>query len=126
MLKNQAGFSLLEVVVSVFLLAVALVPLVDYLVKGSGWTASSREHLAALALAQGKIEEIKGRPFGEVGDEPQEPGDPPLTFAENPSFSYRVTVDRTGPYLKTVTVTVYFEDFRGSGQVSLTAEKGWR
>ncbi|MBE3581369.1 MAG: type II secretion system protein [Thermoanaerobacteraceae bacterium] len=126
MLKSQDGFTLLEVVVGVVILAVALVPLVDYLVVSSRWSASSEEELVALALAQGKIEEIKGRPLSEVRDEPENPGDPPLAFPENPSFRYRLTVDESGRYLKTVIVTVYYEDSWGSRQMSLTAEKGWR
>lgn len=126
MLKNEGGFTLLEVVVSVALLLVALVPLVDYFIVASRWSASSEEDLIALALAQGKIEEIKKRPFGEVRDEPGNPQDPPVAFAENPSFSYRLSVQKVGRYLKTVTVTVYYEDGSGRREMSLTADKGWR
>ncbi|MGI9953178.1 prepilin-type N-terminal cleavage/methylation domain-containing protein [Moorellaceae bacterium AZ2] len=126
MLKNEGGFTLIEVVVSVVILVVAVVPLVDYLIVTARWSASSEEDLIALALAQGKIEEIKKRPFEEVRDEPDSPLDPPVAFVENPSFSYRLSVQESGRYLKTVTVTVYYEDAGGSRQVSLTADKGWR
>lgn len=116
----------MEVVVSVAILLVALVPLVDYLIVAARWSASSREDIIALALVQGKIEEIKKRPFEEVRDEPSNPQDPPVTFTENPSFSYRVSVQEVNRYLKTVTVTVYYEDVSGHREVSLTADKGWR
>lgn len=126
MRKLERGFTLLEVVVSVAILAIALVPLVDYLVSAARWTASSKEDLKALALAQGKIEEIKKKPFEEVQNEPRDPQEPPITFAENPSFSYRLSVQEISRYLKTVTVTVFYEDKSGPKEISLTADKGWR
>jgi len=102
------------------------VPLVDYLVLATRWSASSQEDVTALMLAQGKIEEIKKKPFEEVRNEPGNPQDPPITFIENPSFSYRVSVQEAGRYLKTVTVTVFYEDVSGPREMSLTADKGWR
>ncbi|MGB9662205.1 MAG: prepilin-type N-terminal cleavage/methylation domain-containing protein [Moorellaceae bacterium] len=126
MLKGERGFTLLEVVVSVALLLVALVPLVDYLSLSGRWVSSSRADLTALELAQGKLEEIKKKPFTEVQAEPADPQGAPLPFGDNPSFSYRVAVQQVSRYLKTVTVTVFYQDAGGYREMSLTADKGWR
>lgn len=126
MFEREQGFTLLEVVVSVAILFLALVPMMDLFSLSTRWADSSRQDLMALALAQGKIEEIKKASFEEVVDAPGDPGAPPVPFPGNPSFSYRLSVQKISRCLKTVSVTVYYETVKGQRELTLTADKSWR
>lgn len=117
---GERAFTLVEALIAAAVVAVALVPLFGLFVHGTRWTADSRHLITAVNLAQNKLEELKNARFEDVGA-------PPLQFQEDSTYSYRVDVASTGPNLKTVTVTVYYETASGPKTVSLTMDRGrWR
>ncbi len=123
---GERAFTLVEVLIAAAVVAVALVPLFGLFVHGTRWTADSRHLITAVNLAQNKLEELKNARFEDISTRP-DPGAPPLQFQEDSTYSYRVDVASTGPNLKTVTVTVYYETASGPRTVSLTMDRGrWR
>jgi len=125
-LKNQSGMSLIEVMVALVILSILTVPLVAYFVTGNGYSATARKDIAAMSLAQEKLEEIKTRPYNSVQTEQTEPSHLPIpvTGRFNNIFSYKIiVVENASRSLKTATVTIYYQEQDRDRQVSLTTER---
>lgn len=123
---NQSGMSLIEVMVAFVILTILTAPLISCFVAGNALAAAARNDVAALSLAQQKLEEIKAKPYALVRPEQAEPDHLPLPLAEsyNGIFSYKVAVvEDAMKNLKTVTVTIYYRDKNKDRQVSLTTGK---
>ena len=56
--KNREGMSLIEVIVATLLLAIAIIPLLQFFITGSTLTATARHEVTALNFAQ-ELEELK-------------------------------------------------------------------
>ncbi|KKM10860.1 hypothetical protein SY88_11445 [Clostridiales bacterium PH28_bin88] len=100
--KDEEGLTLVEVVVAILILGVALVPVMSMFSSGLLVYSKAKEDTIALALAQGKMEELFAVPSANLDNEgPQSfPGE----FA---SYAYRVEVGNYGdPMLKLIQVTV--------------------
>jgi prepilin-type N-terminal cleavage/methylation domain-containing protein len=97
-LKNEAGYSLVEVMVSIIILAIGIIPLVGMFDMGLRSATTGSNYDKARALANLKMEEAKSRTFAEVeGNFPQPGNATPYTtvnWINGPGgftgFQYRV------------------------------------
>ncbi len=72
-LKNEAGYSLVEVMASIIVLAIGILPLIGMLNMGINSATKGGQYEKARALANLKMEEAKSLSFAEVeGNFPQE------------------------------------------------------
>jgi len=99
LLKNEFGYSLVEVMVSIIILAVAILPMAGMFDMGLNAATASSQYDKARALANLKMEEAKSLPFATVQDNfPQAGNGTPYTTVTwidgTPSgfggFQYRV------------------------------------
>ena len=67
-LKNEAGYSLVEVMVSIMILAIAILPMVGMLDMGINLATEGGQYDKARALANLKLEEAKSLSFVDVKD----------------------------------------------------------
>ena len=67
-LKNEAGYSLVEVMVSIIILAIAILPMVGMFDMGLNSATAGSQYDKARALANLKLEEAKSLPFATVRD----------------------------------------------------------
>lgn len=112
---RQSGFTLLELMVALVILALGIVGLMRAVSQGMAATAQIRDVTAATTLAQMKMEELASN----VADLPAESsgnfGD------EAPEFSWRAMAEETDiEGLKKITVVVLWQ--RGNRQQSVTLE----
>jgi type II secretion system protein I len=113
--SRQSGFTLLELMVALVILALGIVGLMRAVSQGMAATAQIRDVTTATTLAQMKMEELASH----VADLPAESsgdfGD------EAPAFSWRATAESTDiEGLKRITVVVLWQ--RGNRQQSVTLE----
>lgn len=120
MTGNDRGFTLIELMVAVLILAVALIPLLGMFVQSRVVSGESWDEVTAVSLAQGKMEELKQMPFSALADEG------PTPFAEPfDAMRYLVSVENVAPGLVEITVTVSSDS--GGEEVSvLRARRAWR
>ncbi|TYP53295.1 type IV pilus modification PilV family protein [Thermosediminibacter litoriperuensis] len=125
---NNSGFTLIEVLIATLILVAAIVPLMTAFIHGARWTAESRDLITAVNLAQGKLEELKNRPYASLeSGEPVDPNQPPRPFTGYPEYTYRLAViENDEKNLKTITIKIY-EAATGKEVVSLTMDRGdWK
>jgi hypothetical protein len=67
-LPPRLGLTMVEIVVSVFVFAVALVPLFDLFRRGASTIRMEREHILAVGLASELVDQITCFPFRDVPD----------------------------------------------------------
>ena len=120
-IKHNQGYSILEVIIASLILTVVLIPLVNMHAKIDNLTASAGKYNTALFLAQGKIEELKAIPYDQVTELPQGESLPVFTGYEN--YSYMLQIDEGQYGLKTITVTVFYQETGSEKNVSLIAER---
>ena len=120
-IKHNQGYSILEVIIASLILTVVLIPLVNMHAKIDNLTASAEKYNTALFLAQGKIEELKAVPYEQVSELPQGEIRPVFTGYEN--YSYMVQIDEGQSGLKTITVTVFYQETGSERNVRLIAER---
>jgi prepilin-type N-terminal cleavage/methylation domain-containing protein len=63
LLRNESGYSLVEVMVSIMILAIAIIPMVSMFDAGLRASSLGSNYDKARALANEKLEEIKALPF---------------------------------------------------------------
>jgi len=98
LLKTESGYSLVEVMVSILILAIAILPMVGMFDMGLNLATKGSQYDKARTLANLKMEEAKSLPFGTVKDNfPPGNGTPysdPATWLDGPSgfggIQYRV------------------------------------
>ncbi|MGB9868282.1 MAG: type IV pilus modification PilV family protein [Bacillota bacterium] len=128
-----SGYTLVEVLLATVLLVAAVVPLMTALINGARWTVESRDIVVALNLAQGKLEELKNKPYAVLEQgEPLDPSSPAGSFAGYPDYAYRLEVsqiDVSGDGrrdVKTVKVVIYHAA-TDRQVLALTMDKGdWK
>ena len=66
LIKDQAGYSLVEVVVSILLLSIAIIPMVAMFDAGLRASVLGSNYDKARTLANSNLEEVKARSFSDV------------------------------------------------------------
>jgi prepilin-type N-terminal cleavage/methylation domain-containing protein len=102
--RSQAGFTLIEMVVSMLVFSVAVMGLASTMAVAVASDTHAGEQTRALALASQRLEEIKAVPYTQVKSEP--------TTSVN-----SMGVEGSGPYKRTVTVA---EGAEGANTKSVT------
>jgi Tfp pilus assembly protein PilV len=87
-LKGEAGYSLVEVMVSIILLSAAILPMAGMFDMGLDAAKSNSEYDRARVLANLKLEEAKGFSYARVRDTFPEPLTTPPTTTTYTSGSY--------------------------------------
>jgi prepilin-type N-terminal cleavage/methylation domain-containing protein len=111
-LKRSKGFSLIEVIIALFILAISLLALAGLMVsttRNNSWGGHLTE---AATLAQDKLEQLRATPFGMIALN--------TTITDNPVGSTYVTYTRSwvavpnitppGNTLNVITITVSWTD----------------
>jgi len=107
---NLNGFTMIELMVAVAILAMAILGISQaYSVSFMGM-ADARDRTVATNYAQEKMEDIKNEPFGEIVDDPANPDDPPADIPGT-KFKRKVTVaDEIANELKKVDTVISWND----------------
>jgi len=101
--SNLSGFSLIELMVAVSILALAIFGIFHAYSAGFMGMADAKDITMATNYAREKMEEIKNKPFGKI--EPESPADI-HTDVPGTKFQRKVKVDEIEDGLKKVTTTV--------------------
>ena len=113
-LRNDWGFTLIEVLVAAVILLVAIIAIATMFPTGRGNVDDAGKRSRALALAQENLEIVKNSAFPPVG------GSCPAPTPSGYTCSMNVSLSGTSPNrLATVTVTVGWKGAPRSGNVSL-------
>ena len=114
--KNQSGFTLIETVISLFILAVVLLAISSLVCSIMRSNSQSRELTAATTLAQDKLESLRQRRFVSLT-----PGSDSVRLG-NIDYVRQWAVSVTGN-IAIITVTLNWTS-RGAHQVSLATLRG--
>lgn len=120
-INSQKGFSLLEVLLSLLILSIILVPVIGLINTTQLFTSQSNNYNKALYLAGGKLEELKSYPFDmltSINDKTK--------FVNETDYYYTLDIETESDYLKVVTVTVYFYHMKREKMLTLTMSKAKR
>jgi len=121
-LNNEQGMTLLEVLVALVILSLVLVTILGRFSLSGRLSADTYRYNAALMLAQSKIEEIKNTSFNNITSVTKSSFSQESDYAQFHGMTYAVDVVENGPHLKTVTVTVSYDDAGISKQLQLVTE----
>jgi Tfp pilus assembly protein PilV len=120
--RNEQGYSILDTMMAGLILVVVLIPLVNLQPKIVNLTASAEKYNTAIFLAQGKIEEMKAMPYDRLsGELPRGENRFPFNGYENYIYTLKIDDEQYG--LKTITVTVFYQEARVERNISLIAER---
>ncbi|HHY13460.1 MAG TPA: type II secretion system protein [Thermoanaerobacterales bacterium] len=118
-IKNEKGFTLIELILAVAILAIIITPMFGLFSETFNNNRIAKGKTEAVALAQSKIEELKTLDFNELSvmvGNPQEE----IPISEYPKFNRSVNVSVEEPGLLNIQVKVYW----GNGEISLFTLKG--
>lgn len=107
-MKNEKGFSLLELLVAITVLAVGLLGIAGLQGNSIKRNVSAMRNTEAIALLEDKIEEYRSKPFDSIAAEPTQTG-----LGADGIFNRTCTVQDGVPIpgsTKTVTVEVSWAD----------------
>jgi type IV pilus assembly protein PilV len=111
--RSEQGFSLVEVLVSMMILAIGLMAVASMQINAGRSDIRSMGMTKGGALAHGKMEELIGRPY-EHADLVAGAGAHPWEIREEYSLGWEVVDNIPIPNVKTVTVTVEWDrDWEG-------------
>lgn len=114
-MRNDRGMTLVEVLVSVALIAVCAVPLLQLFANGALSTNQGRFMTVATNIASATMEEYRARPWERVVSEILSP------FANEVDYAREVSVTSVASDLKEVSVTVSWNRGGGDRRVQLTS-----
>ena len=101
---GERGFTLVEIAVSIAILAIALPPLISAFSRSSIWQAQAENRTMALFLLKYKMAEIESEGFPDVGEDEGE-------FGEESRFRWQSRVEDTDTDgLRKVTVIVTWQE----------------
>ena len=115
-LRNQRGLTLVEVLLTVFILALSALMLAAIYPSAQTSRMKAVHYTYATSLAEQKIEELKSAGYASV-----QIGSPAfVVISELPNGSETVAISQYAPNIKKIVVTVGWEGFRMvGGNVSL-------
>ena len=105
--SNLSGFSLIELMVAVAILAMAIFGIFHAYSAGFMGMADARDRTVATNYAQEKMEDIKNKPFDSISSES------PADYIPDTKFKREVTVDDSIADFKKITTTVSWDDRNG-------------
>ena len=113
--RDESGFTMLEILVSIAILSIAVLPLLGLLTSAPLLHAQREQQTRAAFLAQRKVEEVRNRIIGDNDfDFTTEYDEPATGFpAPDPTFKYTITVTDPAPDpgdLKDITVQVWYDE----------------
>lgn len=112
-IRYKAGFTLLEVMVAVFILGVGLLAIIHLFPIGLKASKISQDTTVASFLAQAKIEELKNTVWSNIGNESK-------SEISGTIFSQEVIVNELeADLLKRITVAVFWTDYGAQRSVKL-------
>ena len=99
---DNAGFSLIEIMISIAIIAIGLFAVMSVLIIVIKGNAHSSKSTAAMTLAQDKLEDFSNMDYDEITGT--------YTIYNNPEYYLEATVDNDTPIenTKTVAVSVYW------------------
>lgn len=111
---TKKGFSLLEVLLAIFLLGAGFTSLLQVLNAGLFTSGQNEDEIVAAYLAQEKTEEIQNATFTSITSEAK------AAVSGFPAFSRQVAVSTPQTDLNQVTVTVYWHAGNAETNLSIT------
>ena len=109
--REEEAFTLIEVLITVFLLAIVLLTLITVFIYGFNLLSRTRQVNLATQIAHEEVEIIRNTVFDNIASLGTSFTDPKLTNLLNGQGTLAVQ-DNVGPDIKKVTVTVTW-DYRG-------------
>jgi prepilin-type N-terminal cleavage/methylation domain-containing protein len=105
-LNNEAGFTMIELLIAISILGVVLLPLTDMLIDNTSKVIEAKQMTIAINLARLKLEEQRVKAFEDISSIA-------LTEMDEESFNnyrYSVEVNNIKTKVKKVVVKVYFKE----------------
>lgn len=111
---NSNGFTLIEIMIAIFILTVALLGMAAVTVSVINGNAFSKEITTATTLAQDKMEEIKNLGYSGTPSSDTTTTEDYKSITDYPTYKRDTEIDAASPgaNMKTITVTVSWK--RGS------------
>jgi len=106
----ERGFSYIEIVVAIALLALAVVPLFGLLQAAVAAGTHSRHVTVATGLSQAQLEDLRGADFDSVTAAGRAPVAATPGLESFTAYEWETAVSGRGPDLKHVSVTVFWSD----------------
>ncbi|OCL26927.1 hypothetical protein U472_05415 [Orenia metallireducens] len=104
--NNEAGFTMIELLIAISILGVVLLPLTDMLIDNTSKVIEAKQMTIAINLARLKLEEQRVKAFEDISSRA-------LTEMDEESFNnykYSVEVNNIKTKVKKVVVKVYFKE----------------
>ena len=119
-LREESGYSLVEVMVSIMLLAIAIIPMIGMFDMGLKSATTGGNYDAARALANANLDKVRALPWSSVtgATAAYEPTNAPIT-ASNPAVGQPVSCNQ-GVFTCSVTTTYRNDDFSLANNVVTT------
>ena len=109
-MNSRPGFTLFELLITIFLIVTALFPLLSFLSQNLLVSGGSHSEMIAINLAQAKMEELKSRYFNLITDEAK------AAVPGYPGYQREVMVNLPLSSLKDVKVYVFWTPSGGSSE----------
>ena len=116
-LRNNKGFTLVEIMIAVFILVIALLGLISVTVMVIKGNSFSKTMTTATTLAKDKMEQLKNTGYGSLAGS--------TDYAELDSTVYAAQTDPPCPYTRTWTVTNN-SPAAGMKTVQVTVQWNWQ
>lgn len=111
---DNAGFSFIDVMLSLVVLAFGVLALADLQVVASSGNTASKMMTSAITVAEKKMEEVKNTPYASIVAEPAT-----QVTSSGLTFTRQVTITANAPILNATTVNVIVTWTEGSATRSV-------
>jgi prepilin-type N-terminal cleavage/methylation domain-containing protein len=113
-MRENAAFTLPEVLIAVMILAIALVGMMRLFIYCSALAKTSKGITLALAEAQNKLEEVRNHPYALISADYASGGTPGDTFTlSQVSGTGAIAIDNSNPLLLDIDIVVTWQDDNG-------------
>ena len=107
--RDQRGFTLVELILTIAILAIVTIPILSYFTDAAKHNARSRQKQNASVLAQDVLEEFKNTPYSL--------DDPDLVCSAQPDWTVAASPDANGTYTLTQDKSVDKNSFKVTAQI---------